>query len=140
MGSEIWGPESRIQNIEKIQGSKMHRIPVPRSGSTTSAADSYPGWIRWFLDPWIQTRDPRWKKIRIWDKHLVSYFQEPGNNFWAKILNYFSVLWIRIWDGKIQIRDKHPGSATLSTTLIFCYSLYAFQPRVFFSSLIPSFI
>jgi hypothetical protein len=41
------------------------------------------------------------------------------------------MLWIRIWDGKIQIRDEHPGSATLSTTLLFCYSLYAFQPRVF---------
>ncbi len=48
----------------------------------------------------------------IQDKHLGSYFREPNSffKFWLKIHKIFvnSVLWIRIRDGKIQIRDKNP--------------------------------
>ncbi len=34
--------------------------------------------------------------------------------FWVKILKFFDEDPVSvIWDGKIRIRDKHPGSATL---------------------------
>jgi hypothetical protein len=53
----------------------------------------------------------------------ISYFREPSNNFWGKILILcHSVLLIRIRDGKSrsEIRDKHPGFATLTSTEAKC--------------------
>ncbi len=67
-------------------------------------------------------RDPGWKKIktRILDEHPGSYFWELRNNFLG--WKYLILCGIRdpesfwpIRDGKIRIRDKHPGSATLDT-------------------------
>jgi hypothetical protein len=64
----------------------------------------------------------------IWNGHPGSYFQELRNNFLGyKYLNslmririrdprsgsFLTLEWIR--DGKIRIRNKHPGSATLKS-------------------------
>jgi hypothetical protein len=62
-------------------------------------------------------------KIRIRDEHAGSYFRELRTIFWVKILKCIDADpgILLILDpgseiGKIRIRDKHPGFATL-----FCY-------------------
>jgi hypothetical protein len=64
--------------------------------------------------------------IRILDEHPGSYFRELSNNFLGKNTYLYYLMWIRNrdpdsfrpWirdpDGKIRIRDKHPGFATLN--------------------------
>jgi hypothetical protein len=60
------------------------------------------------------TLDPEWVKIRIRirDEQPGLYFLVLKNNFLGlKYLNLVTRIGIR--DGKIRIRDKHHGSATL---------------------------
>jgi len=81
----------------------------------------------------IRIRDPVpiWPKIRIRDEHFGSYFRELRNNFLG-YSNSLMQMRIRIRDPtifltrnagfgmeKIQIRNKHPGSATLVSLLPF---------------------
>jgi hypothetical protein len=62
--------------------------------------------------------------IWIRDEHPGSYFRELRNYFWVKILKFldadaaiFLTPGSGIWNGKIRIRDKNPGSATLPRIL-----------------------
>jgi hypothetical protein len=59
------------------------------------------------------------KKIRIRDEQPGSYFLELRNNFWVKILKFFDAArdpgWKKFGSG---IRDKHPGSATWSGSVL----------------------
>ncbi len=60
-------------------------------------------------------------------KHLGSYFRELSNNFLDYDIIKFllnSVLRIRVRGGKIWIRDKNPGSASLESCLKFCSGLH----------------
>ncbi len=62
-------------------------------------------WIRCLFDPgWVKSQDPDpgWT--------IGSYFRKLRNHFFG--LKYLNSL-MRVRDGKIRIRDKHPGSATL---------------------------
>jgi hypothetical protein len=97
-----------------------------------SVADPDPGsGIGYLFDPWI--RDPGWRKSAsgsgIRDEQPGSYFLELRNHFFAflgvKILKFFDedpgsgMETVRIRDPGWKkvgsgIRDKHPGSATLT--------------------------
>jgi hypothetical protein len=62
-------------------------------------------------------------KIRIWNEHPGSYFREIRNYFF--FIKNGSGAWIR--EGKIRIRDKHTGSATLNTIMIHLHPIYTVQ-------------
>jgi len=75
--------------------------------------------IRYWVPFW--PLDPGWEKvsIRIRDEQPGSYFIELKNHFfWVKILKFFDedLGWRQFGSGmeKSRIRDKHPGSATLT--------------------------
>jgi hypothetical protein len=93
--------------------------------------DSYPvtdsNWTEKIIvkqfDLWI--RDPGWVQTQNPDPRSGSGMNNPDHNserlktiFWVKILKFFDA---DPGSGmeKIQIREKHPGSATLFGTLIF---------------------
>jgi hypothetical protein len=75
------------------------------------------------FDTGIRIRDGKSPR----DKHLASYVRELINNFWGKKTEVFCPFSVadpdpQLWDGKagtgiqngkIQIRDKHPETATL---------------------------
>ncbi len=82
--------------------------------------------IQCFFDPWI--RDPGWVKKQDPDPGWTSRIIFPRaweTIFWVKILNSLMQIpdtgWKKfgsgIRNGKIRIRDKHHGSATLGMTL-----------------------
>jgi hypothetical protein len=96
--------------------------------------------IRCRFAPWIL--DPGWSKIRIRirDEQPGSYLRELRNNFFG--LKYLSSL-TPIRDGKnsdpgsgmgkIRIRDKHLGSATLRIYFLYFF-LYLERIKIFWLS------
>ncbi len=89
-----------------------------------------------FLTSGSDIRDLLCKKSRsgsgIRDERPGWYFRELRNNLLGqKYLNSLMRIRIRdpkyfwpwIRDGKTRMRDKHPGSATLDTTIFYCYCL-----------------
>jgi hypothetical protein len=103
--------------------------------------DSVPFWP---LDTsWVKNQDPD----PGWTSLIIQYFRALRNNFLVWKYQYWKnsfmrnrirdaeSFWLWIRDGKIRIRDKHPGSATLAPVLFKrCSCMNWFKQKMYLGS------
>ncbi len=96
-----------------------------------------PGWKKIWI-PRSVIRDPGWKKIwilasgsGIGNKHPRSYFKSlvTVTLFGFNMQDPKFCAFLTMWDGKIRVRDEHPGSRNTGQNSDYCYCVPTLVPR-----------